>query len=138
MAPRGSLPAAGARVTTTVSDLGLPGLPSGGPDYTPGRRGLGLAGEGEQVGDGAMAFDGVAQRQIGVDLITVTASLAVAGDGAGLLEVLDDVLDGAFGDADAGGDVAEAGIRVFGEADENVGVVGKEGPLTAGRYGCGR
>ena len=86
----------------------------------------------EQVTDACVAFDGVAEPACGVDLVGVASADAMAGEHAGLFEVLHDLLHGAFGDADLLGDVPEPGIGITRQADEDVGVVGEVGPLGLG------
>ena len=84
-----------------------------------------------------MGLDGVAEGLLGVECVVVSAAGFGGCEDAGGGEFGDDFLDGTFGDADAGGDVAEAGVRVEGEADQDVGVVGEEGPAGVGRVGGG-
>jgi hypothetical protein len=85
--------------------------------------------EADQVADGAMAVLGVAERELRVDVVAVAAPVARGGQVAGLLEVLDDLGCGSFGDGDLEGDVAEPDRRVGGDGLEDVGVVGNEPKL---------
>ena len=59
-------------------------------------------------------------------LVLVAAAVAGFGQVAGLLEFVDDLGRGSFGDADGEGDVSEAHIGVGSDAGEDVGVVGQE------------
>ena len=57
------------------------------------------------------------------------SSVALAAHIAGLFEVGEDALRGAFGDAADSGDVAAPGGRVACDGEQHAGVVGKEAPL---------
>jgi hypothetical protein len=59
---------------------------------------------------------------------------AGAGPGqvAGRLEVSDNGLDGAFGEADGGADVPDAGFGVASDLHQDVPVAGQEGPGSLG------
>ena len=64
----------------------------------------------------------------GVDPVVVAASDSFAGDVAGVDEVGDDALCGAFGDPDGLGEVAETRIGVAAQAEQDLRVVGQEPP----------
>ena len=70
----------------------------------------------------------VAQRTIRIDFIVVTASDPGSLHIALLHEVGDDRLGGALGDPDPGGNVPAANAVVKRDADEDVAMVGEEGP----------
>ena len=79
-----------------------------------------------------MILDRVAERPIGADPIAVSTANALADDVLLRLQLLQDALNGALGDPDAGRDVADPGFGVFPDAEKDVGVVGQESP---GRHG---
>lgn len=70
------------------------------------------------VSHGVFAVDGVAVASSDTDGLYV----------AGFDEVGEDALGCALGDADVFGDVAEPDVGCVGEAQEDLGVVGEEGP----------
>lgn len=100
-------------------------------------RALGLVSEGhdEEVTDDALGFEGIGERVMEVDLVMIAAAFAASGEGADLLEIGDDILDGAFGNADMGGAIAEAHIGIFMKEHEDVGVVCQKGPCGDGGGG---
>ena len=63
-------------------------------------------------------------------LVSVPPSVPVAGEVAGLAEVADDSLGGAFGDARAGGDVAQSDVFLFGDAEQHPRMVCEEAPVS--------
>ena len=71
---------------------------------------------------------GVAHGVRAVDGVVIASSDADCLDVPGLDQVGEDALGCPFGDADAFGDVAESDVVCLGEADEDLGVVGEEGP----------
>ena len=71
---------------------------------------------------------GVAQRTIRIDLIVVAAPDPGSLHIALLHEVRNDRLGGTLGDPDPHGDVTAANAVVNRDADEDVTVVGEEGP----------
>src|SRR5512139_2522956 len=75
--------------------------------------------------EAAGAYDGVA----------VATADPLLDDVPRLLELPDDLLDGALGYADPLGDVPEPGVGGRGEADEDVSVVGQEGPAVRSGHG---
>ena len=82
----------------------------------------------EEGADFEAALESVAHFDGGVDRVVVSAADAGALDVAGLDEVGDDALGGAFGDADLVGDVSHAGFGVVGDAEQHLGVAGDERP----------
>ncbi len=75
-----------------------------------------------------MAMLSMTKRKLVVNLVTVAASVPDLREVARLLEVADDPGDRSFRDADRGGDVSEACVRIGGDALEHVPVVGHEPP----------
>jgi len=73
-------------------------------------------------------LDRVAHRAITGDFVFVLAASPVAGQVALFLEVGDDALHGALGDADACGDLAQPEAGVLRQAEQDVTVVGEERP----------
>jgi hypothetical protein len=84
--------------------------------------------EGEEGLDLDSFLGGVSHVCFWVDPVVVSSSLALAVDVAGFDEVGEDALGGALGDADALGDVSEPGIRVLGDGEQDLGVVGEKRP----------
>ena len=82
--------------------------------------------EADQVADCAVAVLWVSKRQLVVDFVVAPASAASFRQVAGLLELVDDLRGGAFGDADGDGDVPEADVGIVGDAGEHVSVVRDE------------
>lgn len=72
------------------------------------------------------------KRSLGVDCVPVAPSVSLAGDYVGFLEFGDNALDGSLGDADLGGDISQACLRVAEEAHQDVGVVGEKCPAIRG------
>ena len=66
---------------------------------------------------------------MGLDLVAVAAAVLVLDHVTGGGEVGDDAVGAALGDAHSGGDVAQSGPRIMGDADEDPGVVGQEAPI---------
>ena len=64
-----------------------------------------------------------------LDAVAIATTVLVLDDVAGFGQVGDDAKRGALGDAERRGDLAEAHAGVVGDADEDSGVVGEEGPL---------
>jgi hypothetical protein len=62
--------------------------------------------ETDQFADGVVAVLWVAERELVVDRVVIATSDAGLGQVAGLLELVDDLPDRSFGDADGGGDVS--------------------------------
>ncbi len=80
-----------------------------------------------------MRFERMAQRRRAVDLIMRAPALPVTRDRAGLLEVVKDLEDGALGDADVVGHVADARLGVLRQRDQHVGVIAQVRPAVATR-----
>ena len=81
-----------------------------------------------QGADFVADLGGVAHGLLVVDGVVVASPDADCVDVPGFDQVGEDALGCAFGDADAFGDVAESDVVCLGEADEDLGVVGEEGP----------
>jgi len=73
-------------------------------------------------------FEGVSEGSLGVDCVAVSSAVLFAGNDFGLFKLGDDALDGALGDSDLNGDVAQASFGISQEADEDVGVICQERP----------
>jgi hypothetical protein len=71
----------------------------------------------------------VTQRNIAVYFVTITTAFLCAGDVPSIDKVANDRLGGALGNADKFSDVSGAKVRIAGEADQDVTVIGEEGPL---------
>src|SRR5690348_13647197 len=70
----------------------------------------------------------MAQDLAGIDSVGVGSSLPGVGEIAGLFEVGNDLLDGAFGEAAARGDVADPGAVVVGDGCQYARVIRDERP----------
>ena len=70
---------------------------------------------------------------MGLDLVAVPPPVARAREVARVLELDDDALHGALGDPYLLGDVPDPAIRIPGDAQEDVRVIGQEGPRNLGR-----
>ena len=77
----------------------------------------------------AVLFDRVPQVNAGVDQVGVTAAMLDAGQDARLVEMRDQSLCAALGNADAIGNLAQTSFGVFGQAHEDVRVVAEECPV---------
>jgi hypothetical protein len=71
----------------------------------------------------------VAKRKLRYDLVTISSALSLAQHVTRIDELGQDLVGGALGDADRGGDVAKANARVLGHTREGVGVVRQEVPV---------
>ena len=89
--------------------------------------------DGQDVADGGLAAHGVGQRQVRLDLVAVAASVFLLDHVAGPGQVGDDPVGAALGDPEGGGDVAQAGARVLGDAQQDAGVIGQEAPALHAR-----
>jgi hypothetical protein len=76
----------------------------------------GVAEEVEHLANGALTAGRLGERQVMLNLVTVSASIAFFHDVAGVREVGDDAMRGAFGDAESCRDVAEADPGVLRDA----------------------
>ena len=70
----------------------------------------------------------MSQRKLWLDLVAIPPAMSLAQHVALLNELGQDLVSGAFGDANRGGDVAQANARVMGHAREDVGVVCQKVP----------
>ncbi len=77
-----------------------------------------------------LTFHPMAHRSIGDDVIPVAAPLTMPREAPRSNEILHNALDGAFGDADLLGKIAQAELGVTYEADEHVTVIGEERPAS--------
>lgn len=75
-----------------------------------------------------MRFDRVSEWKISSDVVVVLSADFLAGKEAILFQIGNDALYGSFGDTDGGGDFSEDHIGLFGQEDQDVGMVGEEGP----------
>jgi hypothetical protein len=66
----------------------------------------------------------------GIDAVVVPAAVMFAVDVAGVDEVGEDSLGGAFGDADPFSDVSKPDVGATRDCEEYLGVVGEEAPTT--------
>ena len=82
----------------------------------------------EQLADGAVAVEVVPERELGVELVAVASADAASGEVAGLFEVEHDLVGGPLADPDAVGELPDRGLRLAGDAGEEVEVVGEEQP----------
>ena len=81
-----------------------------------------------------MGLDGVSQWLLGEDQILVLSSHFLSLDEAGGFKVLDDSLDGAFGNSDPCSDFSQNQLRLSFNQDEHVGVVGQKRPAMRGAF----
>jgi hypothetical protein len=82
----------------------------------------------ENVDDLVAGVEWVAERLVEADFVDIVAAAFGELDVAGLDEVVDDAVSGAFADADLSGDLGQANFGILGDADQNVGVVGQKRP----------
>src|SRR5947208_14744166 len=73
--------------------------------------------------------DGKTKERRLVDSVGVAAAFPALLDESVLLQVADDLVDGALGEVGAAGDFAEGGLRVLEEVSEHETVVAEEVPL---------
>jgi hypothetical protein len=73
----------------------------------------------------------MAERTVGVDPVVISTTIPSAGQVAVLTEIRDDTLYGSFRDSDAGRDIPGPDEGVLMDADEDMGMVGQEGPIFA-------
>ena len=83
---------------------------------------------GEQFADFVPDLGGVSHGVFATDGVVAASSDADCLYVASCDEVGEDALGCAFGDADVFGDVSESDVGRVGEAEEDLGVVGEEGP----------
>lgn len=79
-----------------------------------------------------MRLEGVSEGAVGEDTVLIATADALAFDEAARFKILDDPLDGSFGNTDGQCDFAEHHLRVIVQHDQNVSVVGEEGPAVGG------
>jgi len=79
-----------------------------------------------------MGLNRMAEGQFSVNAITIASPVALPFNVAALLEIRDDPLHRAFGDADPLGHLADPDIRVAGQDQKHVGMVAQKRP---GRIG---
>lgn len=77
-----------------------------------------------------MLFDRVAKWAVRIDGVMVPSAVAGARDDAPAFQIGNDLLYCPFGDADALGYVAQPHRRVFGKAEQDVGVIAQKRPPT--------
>ena len=82
----------------------------------------------EERSDLEVILEGVAEGEVRMDLISVSAADLLVGQVARLLEFGHDPLGGSLGDPDLCCDLAHQDIRVLLDAQQDVRVVGQEGP----------
>ena len=82
----------------------------------------------DEFADVVAVLGGVAHCGLEVEAVVVSSSDSFAAEIAGFDQVGDDSLGGAFRDADALGEVAEACVWVAVQAEEDLRVVGEESP----------
>ena len=75
-----------------------------------------------------LTLDLVPHGPIGDDVVAIPTPFAMAGETPGHLQVLHDALHGTLRDPDLVGEIAQSQLRVAGQADEHVAVVGEERP----------
>jgi hypothetical protein len=76
----------------------------------------------------------VSKWKICMHLVTIATTLLEAADIPSVDEVSDDALSGPLGDAHEFGDIAGSQIGVSGETDQNMTMVGEEGPARLLRF----
>ena len=89
----------------------------------------------DEIADGAVGFQGVAQPGAVPHAVAVAAAFALSLKHAAGLEFGEDFQDGALGDADLLRKVADAQRSVGGEGEQHVGMIRQECP---GGVGWGR
>lgn len=85
----------------------------------------------KQIGNPAVPFDRMTEVLIAVNAVAVPPSVPASFEYAGMLEVLNYVLNGAFGDAYPVRDITKPRIRILREMEQHVRVVRQECPVTA-------
>ena len=71
------------------------------------------------------------EQAVWIDGVPVASASAAAGQVTGSLQVGDDGLDGALGEADDGADVPHPGLWVAGDLDQDMPVTGQQCPVAA-------
>jgi len=85
----------------------------------------------EERADLESALSGVPHRVLTVDLVPISTPHTLARDETRLDEVGDDPLHRSLSDPDVLGDVAQAHVRILGDAEQDLGVVRDERPADA-------
>ena len=80
----------------------------------------------------AIAGDRVVNREVGPDRVLIAAAIALTRHIAGVAQLDDDSMHRTLGDSDTVGDLSQPDSGVIGYADQNLRVVGQEGPLRCG------
>ena len=83
----------------------------------------------EKLADLVVAFQGMAKRQLWVELIAVAPSIALTSEIAVCDEFGDDALSGTFGNAHCYCDIAQSYPGIFGNAQQNVRVISQKSPV---------
>src|SRR5690348_13883518 len=94
---------------------------------------LGSAGAGKQsedFADGPFAARGIWEWQVRLDLVVVAAAVLHLGDISGLGEVGHNAVGASFGNANAGGNLAQPHSWVVRQAQQHAPVVAQETPAT--------
>lgn len=96
----------------------------------------------EQFVEGMVGFEGVTKSKLAIHIVAVAASFFGSRDHAGLLEIGEDSLDGAFRDTNLEREIADGGHGIARETHEDVGVICEEAPTDfigaeGGGDGCG-
>ena len=79
-----------------------------------------------------MVLDRMTEGTVGPDAVAVAPADPLTVEVLLGLQLLQDALDGPFGDPDARGDVADPGFGIFPDTEKDVGVVGQESPGSHG------
>lgn len=87
-----------------------------------------MSDEVQELAHGESRLDRVPELHVQAKDVAVAPTLPVPRDDPGGREVGDDLLDGTLGDADSGGNILQQDVRVIGEADQDVSVIGEESP----------
>src|ERR1700683_670678 len=96
-------------------------IQSGRPLVAPGQ-------EGQDLADGALPPVRFWRREVRLDVVAVASAGLLLDHVAGLDQIRNDAEGAAFGDVQAGCDVAQAHAGVMGDEQENPGVISQEGP----------
>ncbi len=92
--------------------------------------------EGDQPADGQASLTPVTEGLVQVEGVAVAAADPFPGQVAGLVQVRDDAVHRAVGDADADSDVTGPRPGAAGDLDQRAGVVGEERPGGGSALGC--
>src|SRR5580693_6282959 len=89
---------------------------------------VGTGQQGQDLAHGAFPGGGLWQREVGLDVVAVAAAVLLLDHVAGLDQVRDDAKRAAFGNVQAGRDVAQALSGVVRDEKQNPRMVRQEGP----------